>query len=100
MTHKKLIEKLINDENIIDNIDVCDSYEQDNYGNTLITMSFEGVDLGKTKGYDGIISFMFNNEGRLVRVEMATSKKGKNSWQIALSEKFVNFNRILTAKDQ
>jgi hypothetical protein len=100
MTHKELIEKLIYDENIADNIDVCDSYEEDKYGNSIVTMSFEGVDSGKKKGVNGMLVLLFNKKGRMVGMEMATCKKGKKDWQVAISEKFINLKRIITGMDQ
>lgn len=101
MSHKELIEKLINDENIADNIDVCDGYEPDKYGNSIVTMSFEGVDISKRKkGVNGMLIFLFNKKGRMVSLEIATCKKGKKDWQIAASQKFTNFKQIITGVDQ
>lgn len=100
MTHKELIEKLIYDENIYDNIDVQDGYEPDKYGNSIVTMSFEGIDFGKKKGVNGMLIMLFNKKGRMVSMEIATCKKGKNDWQIAASEKFTNFKQIITGVDQ
>lgn len=100
MTHKKLIESLINDENVYDNIDVCDSYEEDKYGNSIVTMSFDGVDHDNKKGANGIVIFLFNKKGRLVSLELATCRKGKKTWQVAASNKFVNFKQVVTGVDQ
>lgn len=101
MTHKELFEKLIYDENISDNIDVQDGYEPDKYGNSIITLSFEGVDFSKRKkGVNGMLILLFNKKGRMVSMEMATCKKGKKDWQIAASEKFANFKQIITGVDQ
>jgi len=94
MTHLDLIEGLVSDENISDNIDVSDDYPPDKHGNSLITMSFEGASQdGKKKGVNGIVVFTFSPQGRMLSVEVATCKKGKKDWQIATSEKFVDFSQ-------
>ncbi len=95
-THRELIEELIYDENISDNIDVCDSYPEDKHGNTIVTMSFEGVDKGRKKGNKGMLIFLFNKKGRMLSMELATCKKGKENWQIAVSDKFLNLKQIIT----
>ncbi len=99
-THKELIEELIYDENIADNVDVCDGYEPDKYGNSIVTISFEGKKIGKKKGVNGMLVLLFNKKGRMVSMEMATCTKGKNKWQIASSNKFINFKQIVTGIDQ
>lgn len=91
MTHLDLVEGLVSDENIADNIDVSDDYPPDKHGNSIITMSFEGAQTGKKKGVNGIVVFTFSPQGRMISVEIATCKKGKKDWQIAISEKFVDF---------
>lgn len=100
MSHKELIEKLIYDENIADNIDVCDGYEPDKYGNSIVTLSFEGVDLGRKKGVNGMLILLFNKKGRMVSMEIATCKRGKKDWQIAASQKFTNFKQVITGMNQ
>lgn len=99
-THKELFEALIYDENISDNIDVCDTYEPDRYGNKLVTLSFEGSDIGRKKGAKGMLLLVFNKRGRLVTIEVATCKKGKKEWQVATSDMLTNFKQTVTGVDQ
>jgi len=101
LTHLDLIEGLVSDENISDNIDVSDDYPPDKHGNSMVTMSFEGTEEQKKTGVNGIIVFTFNPQGRMVGVEVATCKKGKKDWQIATSQKFMNFqeNFVGASKD-
>lgn len=96
MTHQDLIEALASDENISDNVTVSDDYAPDKFGNSLLTMSFEGVSSGKIKAANGLILFTFSPQGRLVALEIATCKKGKKDWQIASSEKFADFKQDWT----
>lgn len=92
MTHLDLVEGLVSDENISDNVDVSDDYPPDKHGNSMITLSFEGTEEQKNKGANGIVVFTFNPQGRMVSMEIATCKKGKKDWQIATSDKFVDFS--------
>jgi hypothetical protein len=90
-THKQLFEHLISDENIQDNIDVSDDYENTKNGNSIITMGFEGTGTAKKKGTHCVILLEFDKDGRLFCMEVATRKKGEKNWQVASSEKFVDF---------
>lgn len=91
VTHKQLFEHLISDENIQDNMDVSDDYEPTKNGNSIMTLSFAGVGTARKKGTNCIILMEFNPEGRMVCMEVATRKVGERSWQVASSEKFVDF---------
>jgi hypothetical protein len=91
LTHKELLENLIYDENIQDNMHVSNDYADDEYGNSLITMGFEGKKSAKTKGTHAMILFTFNREGRMVNMEIATREIGQRKWQVASSEVFVDF---------
>lgn len=93
MTHLDLVEGLVSDENIADNIDVSDDYPPDKHGNSLVTLSFEGAKDGNKKGTNGIVVLTFSPQGRMLSIEVATCKKGKKDWQIATSEKFVDFSQ-------
>ena len=89
MTHQDLIEALIYDENIQDNLYVSDDYAPDKHGNNLITIGFE--ETGKKKrGPAGFILLTFNSKGRMVSMEVAIRKNGRE-WIIASSEKLVDF---------
>lgn len=90
MTHQDLIEALIFDENIQDNLYVSNDYSPDKHGNNLITIGFEQEGVKRKKGLAGFILFTFNAKGRLVNMEVAVRKKGKD-WEIASSEKLVDF---------
>ena len=90
MTHKDLFEGLIYDENIQDNMHVSNDYAEDKYGNTVITMGFEGTGGRKNFPANAIMLFSFNKRGRLVSVEVAMRKKGDQFWYIASSERFVD----------
>ena len=98
MTHRQLLEKLANDENIYDNIDICAEHEEDPYGNSIITMSLEGLAEGRKKAINGMVIFVFNQAGRMVNMSIATckNKKGKDDWQIATSDTFDDFKRYFT----
>ena len=100
MTHKELFDKLIYDENISDNVDVRADYEPDEYGNSIVTFSLESPDVGRKKGISGMLILLFNTNGRMVSMEIATSQKDKKKWQIAASEKFINFKQVITRIDQ
>jgi hypothetical protein len=91
LTHKELFETIIYDENIQDNMHVSNDYSLDKYGNSLITMGFQGVGIGKKKGTHAMIIFSFNTRGRMVNMEIATREVGQRKWQVASSEKFVDF---------
>jgi len=90
MTHQDLVEALIADDNISDNLYVSDDYSADRHGNRLITMGFEESRIKKKKTPAGFILFTFNPKGRLVNLELAIRKHGKE-WVIASSEKLVDF---------
>lgn len=98
MTHLDLVAALLTDENISDNVEVSDDYAPDKFGNNLVTVSFEGVAHGKKKGVNGLLLFTFNPQGRLVSLELATCQKDKKNWQIAASEKFVDFKKDWISK--
>lgn len=91
VTHKKLFEHFIQDENIQDNMNVSDDYGPAENGNTIITMGYEGVGTSRKKGTNCVIVLEFNKEERLVGMEVATRKIGERNWQIAVSDKFVDF---------
>jgi hypothetical protein len=91
ITHKMLLEHLVRDENIADNIEVSEDYDTMENGNTLITMGFQGVSSTRKKGTRCIVLFEFTKEGRLACVEVATKKTKERHWQVASSEKFVDF---------
>lgn len=93
MTHQDLIEALVFDENISDNVLVSDDYALDKYGNSLITINLEGVMSEKKKAMNGLLLLTFNSQGRMISMEVATCKKGKKNWQIATSDKFVDFTQ-------
>lgn len=93
MKHRALFDKFFNDENVYENIDVCDDYEPDEFGNTVITFGFEGIK-PKTKRQKQVKAFVvlvFNKKGRIINMEVATRKVGDRDWQIATSDKFINF---------
>jgi hypothetical protein len=102
LTNKELITRLIEDMNISDNIDVESGYELDRFGNSIITLVIEGTDDGKKKGTNGMVIMVFNEEGRMVTMEIATQKRGKkdSDWQIAASEPFVDFSKFITGYEQ
>lgn len=89
MTHEQLFLKLINDENIYDNLEVSDDYIKDKWGNSLITVGFESPS-GK-KPVEALLMLVFNIKGRLINMEVSTREKGKKKWQIATSENLINF---------
>lgn len=90
MTHQDLIEALIFDENIQDNLYVSNDYAPDKHGNSLITLGFEEGGTRKKKALAGFILLTFNPKGRMIGMEIAIRKKGKD-WEIASSEKLVDF---------
>lgn len=96
MTHLDLVAALVLDENISDNIEVSDDYAPDKHGNNLVTLSFDGAIVDKKKGAKGLLLLTFNPQGRLVAMEIATCKHGKKDWQIASSEKFIDFKQDWT----
>lgn len=89
-THQQLFEELIYDENIQDNITVSNNYEEDELGNSIITMGFVGVGTKRKKGSQGFVVFTFNKKGRMVNMEIATKEASARKWQIAISEVFVD----------
>lgn len=91
MTHQDLIEALIFDENIQDNLYVSNDYAPDEYGNNIISMGFEEQGKRRKKGLAGFILFAFNPKGRLVSIEVAIRKRGNKEWQLASSEKLIDF---------
>jgi hypothetical protein len=97
MTHKEIIDKLINDENVYENISVEDGYEPDRFGNSITTFSIEGQ--GEKKDTNGMLIMLFNKEGRLVSMEIAT-QKGREDWQIAGTGPMINFKQMVTGVDQ
>ena len=92
MTHQDLIEALVFDENIQDNLYVANDYAPDKYGNNLITIGFEGPERRKKKGLSGFILLAFNPKGRLVHIEVATRQAPNKEWQLASSEKLLDFS--------
>lgn len=90
MTHQDLVEALIYDENIQDNMHVSNDYATDEYGNSMITIGFEGVEKNKHKGTNAMILLTFNKSGRLITMEVATAPRNQHRWQVAISEKFVD----------
>jgi hypothetical protein len=90
MTHQDLIEALIFDENIQDNLYVANDYAPDKHGNSLITIGFEEPGTKKKRGLAGFILFSFNPKGRMINLEVAVRKGGKE-WEIASSGKLVDF---------
>jgi hypothetical protein len=91
MTHRELLDKLFNDQDIYENIDVSDNYEADSRGNTTIVFGFETPVVKRKKSVKAIVIFTFNKKGRLIQVEVGTHKKGERDWQVATSQKFINF---------
>lgn len=91
LTHQDLIEGLIYDENIQDNINVSNDYAEDQYGNNLVTMYFEGKGTKRKKGNVCLILFTFNRKGRLIGIETAMRAKGERNWQVATSQEFADF---------
>ena len=91
LTYLDLIEALIYDENIQDNLNVSNDYEPDEHDNSIVTIAFEGPTVKRKKGTACLIIFTFNRRGRMVGVEVATRKKGDRHWQVASSEKMVDF---------
>jgi len=91
LTHLDLLELLIYDENIQDNLSVSNDYEPDQYGNSMITIGFEGVPNNRKKTQtNAMILLTFNKEGRMVSVEVATRERGSRKWQVATSEKLLD----------
>ena len=91
LTHLDLLELLIYDENIQDNLNVSNDYEHDQYGNSMITIGFEGVPNSRKKTQtNAMILLTFNKEGRMVSMEIATREKGSRKWQVATSEKLID----------
>lgn len=92
MSHQDLFEALIYDENIQDNMHVANDYGKDEYGNSIITMSFEEKEKKSDKTPKAIMIFSFNRPGRLVKIEVATKVKNKRAWNVVRSENFVDFS--------
>ena len=91
LTHLDLTELLIYDENIQDNLNVSNDYDLDQYGNSMVTIGFEGVPNNKKKTQTkAMVLLTFNKEGRMVSMEVATREKGSRKWQIATSEKLID----------
>jgi hypothetical protein len=91
LTHLDLVEALIYCENIQDNLSVSNDYPEDQYGNSMITMGFEGVPNNRRRtATHAMILFTFNRQGRLVSLEVATREKGNRKWQVATSEKLID----------
>lgn len=88
--HLVLFKQLINDENIYENVDVCDDFEQDKFGNSIITLSFQGGAPKGKKPCKGMIVLAFNAKGRIINMEVATKKRGSRTWQAATSRNFIN----------
>jgi hypothetical protein len=91
-THLELFEQLIYDENIQDNLTVSNNYAEDEHGNSIITMGFEGLE-SKEKGVlktNAVLLFNFNQKGRLVGVEVATKEHKYGDWHVAVSEIFMD----------
>jgi hypothetical protein len=90
LTHLDIFNLLIYDENIQDNLSVSNDYDEDEHGNNVITIGFEGVPDENKISTNGMVLLMFNREGRLINMEMATKEKKAKKWQVAVSEKFVD----------
>lgn len=91
MTHRALFDKFFADENVYENIDVCDDYAPDDQGNTVITFGFDGQGTKRKKSVKAFVVMVFNKKGRMINMEVATRKVGQRDWQIATSDNFVNF---------
>ena len=89
-THWELFKLLVNDPNIFENIDVCDDFEYDKFGNSMMTLSFQGGAPKGKKPCKGLIVLVFNPKGRLINIEVATKKRGERNWQIATSQNFIS----------
>jgi hypothetical protein len=89
-SHWEIFKALANDENIFENIDVCDEFDKDKFGNSMMTLSFQGVAPKGKKPCKGLVVLVFNPKGRLVNIEVATKKRGERNWQIATSQNFIN----------
>lgn len=89
MTHKALIRKLFNDENIYENLDVYDEHDADAFGNTYATINFDGMS-DDNQPMEGFVVLVFNPKGRLVQMEVANRKEGKKKWNVAVSPPLLN----------
>lgn len=92
MSDLDLVEALIYDENIQDNLNVSNDYEEDEYGNTRVSISFEKMPIKRKRGDACIMLFVFNKGGRLVGIEAATRLKGDRAWQVVISDPFMDFS--------
>jgi len=91
MTHRELLDKLFNDQDIYENIYVSDDYTPNDRGDTTIAFGFETPAVKRKKSVKAIVVFTFNKNGRLIQMEVGTHKKGDKNWQVATSPKFINF---------
>lgn len=90
LNHLEIFKNLVNDENIYENLEVCDNFDKDKFGNSMMTLSFQGGAPEGKKPCKGLIVLVFNPKGRLVNMEVATKKRGDRGWQVATSRNFIN----------
>lgn len=90
LSHWTLFKEIVNDPNIFENIEVCDEFEKDHLGNSMMTLYFQGGAPKGKKPSKGLLVLVFNPSGRLINVEVATKKRGERNWQVATSHNFIN----------
>lgn len=86
MNHRKMFQKLIQDEHIQDNLTAHEDFQPSQEGNTAMYIGYVGVPGRKfKKGVNAGIMLEFDKKGKLFGISVATKPVGKKFRRYAVA---------------